>query len=189
MVVVVVGRSATDKVVGVTYGGVAMTRITDAVESGGGDDGRAALFFLGGSIPTGAQTVVVTRTNDATVLAGQSATVTALTDTACVGAVLLQTTGAVPTEQNVDDGSPGSNSLRYAGGFTGSAGNVPAGANSTQFAGVDLGTAFSIMVRETTAGQGSRPVGFATTSSQYAVIHVAVTEAAGGVGYPKILAY
>lgn len=75
-------QSGADQVSGVTYGGVAMTEIAGspnaktAVESG-----VVYGYFLGASIPTGAQTVTVTVTGNASKRAG-SVTLTAAADTA-----------------------------------------------------------------------------------------------------------
>lgn len=58
VVAAVHGVSATDHVVGVTYGGVAMTRIVRATDTLT-EPGAAELWFLGAGIPTGTQTVSV----------------------------------------------------------------------------------------------------------------------------------
>lgn len=188
ILVAVIGRSDADKVTGVTYGGVAMTRVApEAHETGGGDDGRCTLFFLGSGIPTGAQTVLVSRVNDATSMTGMAVSVTALTDTQLAGTVIFQNAAAGMPEENVDDGSPGTNSLRYAAGFTGSAAPLLAGANSTITSSFDFGVAACMMARETTAGQGSRPVGFDGGGSQSAGVFTAITEGASSTGFPKLI--
>jgi len=49
---------ATDEVTGVTYGGVAMTEVSGSpLLKAGGETAAVYLYFLGASIPTGAQTV------------------------------------------------------------------------------------------------------------------------------------
>lgn len=53
----------TDFVSSVTYGGVAMTPVV-AAENGAGDEGRAAIFFLGASVPTGTQSVSIDLTSN-----------------------------------------------------------------------------------------------------------------------------
>src|SRR3990172_11880265 len=96
VLVFVFTRSATLTVTGVTYGGVAMTAIGGgAAVDTAGEPGRVDTYFLGASIPTGARPVVVSRTNNATVMYASAATQTALTDTEIYipGIVLLQQNG------------------------------------------------------------------------------------------------
>jgi len=103
-----------DYITSVTYGGVAMTQFAEAADTAS-EMIRCTGFFLGASVPSGAQTVEVTRTNNATNMFAMAATVTAGADTDIysAGIVLLEENGTV-AEQNVDDGSPGTNSVRYA---------------------------------------------------------------------------
>jgi len=53
------GQAVNDTVDGVTYGGVALTRVLRAVDPSTTEGGSAYLYFLGESVPTGARTVVV----------------------------------------------------------------------------------------------------------------------------------
>jgi hypothetical protein len=88
-VVVLIGQSLgiTDEVTGVTYGGVAMTEIAlsplihDAT-SGATDDGVLYGYWLGASVPTGAQTVAVTVNGTGSSKRAVAATVTASSDVA-----------------------------------------------------------------------------------------------------------
>lgn len=59
IVMIAQGEGTTDQVVGVTYGGTAMTRQRRESQAGGGDPTNAYLYFLGTSVPSGAQTVSV----------------------------------------------------------------------------------------------------------------------------------
>ena len=176
-------NTAVDKISSVTYDGVAVPAVSggaaviDATEAG-----RCQAFFLGSSVPTTSPAaVVVNRTNDTAELYAVCITVTAAGDTEVntAGIVLLQTTATV-AEQNVDDGSPGTNSVRFAGAFSGRGGpTADVGANSTEVHFLDSGSIDGRVVRETTAGQGSRPVGFAIGSSdEIAAVHLAVREIA-----------
>lgn len=165
-----------DAVSGVTYGGTAMTAVSGgfALDSSG-EQGNCKAYFLGSSVPTGAQTVQVSVTAGTEHVAW-AITVTSVGDTATAGVVLLQGDGTL-AEQSVNDGSPGSPSLRYAAGFTGLASPPSAGANSTSLDAIDQGTLGFAVCRETTAGQGSRPVGFSSGSTDdRAFVHLAVTE-------------
>ena len=133
---------ATQRVTGVTYGTESLTQVSGASASDtAGEPGRCDTYFLGSGLPTGNQTVTVSRTNNATVMYAAVATVTAGVglDTDTTGTVTLSNNGSIP-EQNVDDGSPGSNSLRYAGAYTGRPSPPNPGANSTLLQEIDFGT-------------------------------------------------
>ena len=163
----------------VTYGGVSLTAVPGgrAVDTAGEPAGCTA-WFLGSSIPTGAQSVVVNRTNDVSLMIAQCVTVTAASDTTTGTPVLVQEDGTV-AEQSVDDGSPGTNSVRYAGFYSGSAtGSMATGANSTLIKDSAWTAVSDIkLARETTAGQGSRLVGFSYgTTDDRAGVHLAVKE-------------
>jgi hypothetical protein len=144
-----------------------------AVDSSG-EQGFCKAFFLGSSVPTGARTVQVTTTAGEYV-AG-AITVTSVGDTATTGVVLLQGDGTL-AEQSVDDGTPGAPSVRYAGGYTGLNSPPAVGSNSTSLLSIDDGVVGSVICRETTAGQGSRSVGFSSGSTDdRAFVHLAVKE-------------
>jgi hypothetical protein len=176
LVYVFTNGTATQTVTGVTYGGVAMTAVAGgAATDTAGEPGQVDTYFLGSGIPTGAQSIVVSRTNNATVMYATAATQTAATTTEVTGIVLLQQSGAY-AQQSVNDGSPGTNSLRYAGGFYGANGVLAAGANSTLLHNIDLGSQTFNFARETTAGQGARNVGFTGASDDRAAVHLAVRE-------------
>jgi hypothetical protein len=161
----------------VTYGGTDMTAVTGGEASDtAGEPGRCTAYFLGASIPTGNQSVVVNRTNNTTVMYAVAASVTAGDDTEVTG-VQLQTTDGTLAELSVDDGSTGIDSVRFAGINSGLAAVPAAGANSTVMHGIDFGTRVIQTVRETTAGQGSRSVGFSSgTSDDRAAVYLAVRE-------------
>ena len=168
--------SATKTVTSVTYGGVAMTEVPGgAAVDTAGEPGRVDTFFLGASIPTGAQSVVVNRTNNTVVMYATVATQTAAANTEVTGIILLQA-DQVLAEQSVTDGSPGSNSVRYAGAYSGLPAPPTVGANSTLLHNIDLGAFGASTVRETTAGQGARLVGFAAATDDVAAVHLAVRE-------------
>lgn len=168
--------SGTDAISGVTYGGTAMTAVSGGLaQDTSGEPGLCKAYFLGSSVPTGARTVEVTTT------AGNyfawAITVTSVGNTATTGVVLLQGDGTL-SEQSVDDGSPGSPSIRYAAGYTGLNTPPSAGSNSTLLDSVDQGTVGVVVCRETTAGQGARSVGFSSGSTDdRAFVHLAIKEA------------
>ncbi len=139
--------------------------------------GDCKAWFLGSGVLTGTQAVVVNRTNNANVMYGVAITVTSTQATEATGVVLLQENAAV-SEQSVTDGSPGTNSMRFAGVYSGLATHPAAGANSTelQFFPAVAGAQSNSTVRETTAGQGSRSVGFSAATDDLAAVHLAIRE-------------
>lgn len=72
--------SGADRISGVTYGGVAMTRVV-AASDGAGEPGAAYQYFLGAGIPTGAQTIEVTVSTGAEVKQCQALSFIAAGDT------------------------------------------------------------------------------------------------------------
>jgi hypothetical protein len=173
------GAANVETVTSVTYGGVAVP----AVSGGAAADtitepGRCTAYFLGSGIPTGAQSVVVNRTNSNTTvtLYAISITVTANADTRIpAGSIVIEQENLTPVERNIDDGSPGSNSVRFAGAYYGGT-TLTVGANSTSVNQILLASAVCRAARETTAGQGSRPIGFAPVADDWAAVYVAVSE-------------
>lgn len=163
----------------VTYGGVSVPAVSGGVAADtAGEVGRCGAFFLGSGIPTGAQTITVNRDNNALVVYAVAATVTATTNTEVYtpGIVLLQEDGTLAV-QAVDDGSPGTNSVRFAAGMSGLASPPAVGTGSTSLQTIDIGAQGAAFCRETTAGQGARNVGFSSaTSDDRAFVHLAVRE-------------
>jgi len=165
----------------VTYGGVSMSAVSGgAAVDNPGESGATKAWYLASGIPSGAQTVVVTRNNTADEAYAISITVTAggTTEVYTAGIVLLQEDQAL-AEQAVDDGSPGTNSLRFVGLSSGGVAPTAAvGANSTLLHDLTFGSTYYFgAVRETTAGQGSRSVGFTRTGADdTAAVHLAIRE-------------
>lgn len=172
------GASSAEDVTGVTYGGVSLTAVTGGTAADTATEpGRCTAWFLGRNIPTGAQSVVVTRTNNADTVYAVAVTVTAGNDTWYAGVSLLQENQSV-AEVSISDTSNGVNSVRYVGLYYG--GNAPnAGANSTALQSIVISASRSSQVaRETTAGQGARSVGFsAGTIDDVAQVALAIFEA------------
>lgn len=152
--------------------------------------GDCKAWFLGAGLPTTTTTVRINRNNNANVMYALAITQTAASNTTVhtPGIVLVQENSAL-AEQSVTDGSPGTNSLRYAAINSGLAQVVDTGlgANSTDLgagASIDFGARICRAVRETTAGQGSRLVGFNTaTSDDCAAVYLAVKEVVS-FGFP-----
>jgi hypothetical protein len=171
--------SATDAVTSVTYDGTTVPAVTGGrATDTATEPGSCAAYFLGTGVPTTDNAaVVVNRTNNTTGMWAMAILVTAATDTEVTGIALVQENAAV-AQQSVDDGSPGTNSVRYAGVYYGGATPAPAGANSTLLGTTnDLVALGHTAVRETTAGQGARLVGCTqATSDDQASVHLAVRE-------------
>jgi hypothetical protein len=185
-----------DNATAVSWGGLSLTAVSGgrAVDTAGEPGDCKAWFFGGTTSQLSARsndTVTVTRTNNANVMYAVAVTVTSasgfLPEVHTAGIVLLSTDGTL-AEQSVTDGSPGSDSMRFAGINSGLAAivsnpttpgtnNLSHGASSTWLQSIDFGARVIGVVRETTAGQGSRSVGFrATTSDDRAAVHLAIKE-------------
>lgn len=145
------------------------------------EPGNVKAWFLGSSVPTGVQAVVVNRNNNANILYAVAETVTAVGDTSThdAGIVLLQN-DQVLAEQSVTDGSPGLNSQRFAFTFSGidsgPGAGLTAGANSTLSASIDLGSVDCALAREAVVGQGARSIGFSAVSDDVAAVHLAIKD-------------
>lgn len=194
----VTSSSGADDVTSVTYGGVSLTAVSGgrAVDTNFGD---CKAWFLGASVPTGSQTVTVNRNNNSNSIYAVAATVNADASTTSVhtgGIVLVQGDATSLSEQSVTDGLTGGDpdSLRFAGAYV----NLPnfntsppttitfntlqPGTNSTWLRGIDYGTTNIGFVRETTAGNGGRNVGFDAagfSSFDRAAVHLAIKEGGG----------
>jgi hypothetical protein len=163
----------------ITYGGVNVPAVSGgAAVDTAGETGRMTAFYLGSGLPTGAQTVTVNRNNNTTELWAVAITITATGNTQVYepGIVLVQEDGTLAV-QSVTDGSPGTNSLRFAGAYSGLASPPAAGTGSTLLQNFDTGNFVGAVVRETTAGQGARNVGVSSgTADDRAAVHLAVRE-------------
>lgn len=171
-------NSNTALVTSVTYGAATLTAVTGGTANDTATEpGRIDTYFLGSGLASGNQTITVNRTSNTTVMYATAATVTALynTEVYTTGIIALNNDQAL-AEQSVSDGYPGSFSLRYAGTYSGLQTPPAAGASSTLLNTIDIGNYGAAMVQETTAGQGSRSVGFSGTADDVAAIHLAIRE-------------
>lgn len=179
------GTGSAESATSVTYGGGPVTAVTGGSAADTATEPmRCTAWFLGSGLPTGAQTVIVNRVNSGVSMWAVAVTVTASGDTEVHG-VVLQQENQVLAETNVDDGSPGTNSVRYVGIATGVATpstGLTTGANSTRLFANDNASRGAVATRETTAGQGSRPVGESGASDDLAAVYLAIREVAAGGG-------
>lgn len=198
-IVFVATHGTGDIITGVTWNGVAMSRLYRAADTDT-EPGSVVAYFLD-NVTNG--TITVSRTNNAVVTVGYAASISATGKTA-----VRQTITRVSSTQNtdadtsttgtgasgevaVDDGTRPTNSMRFAAAYTGAASPVLAGTNSTLLQSLDSTAFGSSFVRETTAGTGSRSVGFATgTTDDWALVAAVVSEidvtATGAIAVPVV---
>ena len=177
------GSAALDT--GVTWNSVAMSLLYSATDTDT-EPGAVRAYFLD-NVTNGV--ITVSRTSSAIVTVGYAAsisaasacdayqTITQVSSTTNTNANTSTTGTGASGEVSVDDGSPGTSSMRFACHYTGAATPVAAGTNSTGLQLLDSTSFGSRFVRETVVGQGSRSVGFATgTTDDWALVAVAVRE-------------
>jgi hypothetical protein len=183
-----------DDATAVSYGSSSLTAVSGgrAVDTAG-EPRECKAWFLGSSVPTGAQTVTITRNNNANVMYAVAITVTAGAgkDTAVhTAGIVLREGDLAMDNRSPDDGTPGTNSMRFAGGnsavntysttLPSSIGNGIVYVNtnfSTALQHIDFGNNIIGVVRETTAGQGARQVGWTVIDTDdTAAVYLAVKE-------------
>lgn len=168
------GTESTDLITGVTYGGVAMTRVDSAADTSG-EPGRSYMYFLGKGIPTGNQSWSITHTGSATVKHAILATFTAAGDCAIALAAKIQADQANPAI-TIDSGSV--EALRVAVVYSGQ--GAPAtlvvNANTTDIEQFDFGAFVSKAARQTAASTGSVAIGWTAATDDVAMVAAAITE-------------
>lgn len=184
VVFVVQGAGGTDEVSGVTYGGTAMTEVAGSPNAkAAAEAGVVYAYFLGSSVPTGAQTVTVTVSGASAKVAG-CYTVTAAADT---------TTEDVDASINSDSVTDPSATLSLNGKtcfccqavFTGlgaiGGGNLVSNWSDAAGSGgrLDFGPACASIQRFLTDGSTDVTMGYVQTTEDAVIIGVAVTESAG----------
>lgn len=170
-----------DDALSVTYDGTSVPAVSggEAADTVAGEAGRCVAFFLGSSVPTtDPATVVVNRNNNANIMYAISVTVTAATDTEVYTAgILLEQQDQTLGEESITDNSPGTNSLRVLGLYSGLSSVPGVGASTTLNIGGDAGAFVAASYRETTPGQGARSLGASSgTSDDVAGVYFAVRE-------------
>lgn len=175
----IVAGDASDVVSGVTYGGVALTRSAAAskISSTSTEGGSVYWYFLGASVPTGAQDCVIT--NTASGAGAVVITLTAAADTEVdAGATLDQSSGANPSATLATTAS----TTTFDAGILWSGQNavtgITPGADYTQITEDDFGSQTVSFVRRTTNGSGGNITVDWTATSEDAVIGaIAIREA------------
>jgi len=175
-------NTETDDITTVSYDGVALAAVSGGFATTGaaGERGTCKAYFAAsGGWGAGAKTVSVSAQGGVTFYAIAISGTGSNAEVHTPGIVLLQGIQAL-TEQSVTDGSPGTNSVRYAGTHYGASGAPNPGGSSTALQDQAIVSPITIdmaAVRETTAGQGSRSVGWTEVSDDVAAVHLAVREA------------
>ena len=177
-------EAASDIITGVTYGGVAMTRVLRQ-EDNLGEFGTVYQYFLGSGIPTGTQTVSVSRTNNTTPIQVVVRTFTAAADTEIVDTVGANGSGAPTGTGNVANPSV---ILSYGGRTCIAAGvmwngvNAPTsitnGTGLTRDADHDFGASSVVQHHQTTPGTADFTYGNTVATNSYALIASAISEVA-----------
>jgi hypothetical protein len=179
----------------VTYGGTTMTAVAYTAAVTSAEPGAVRAYFLDG-VASGTQAVVVNRTNNTVVMYAVCMTQTAAGGTQVYTAgvktkagATAEATAASSTSASVsaswstmalDDGSPGTNSVRYMGVYSGAASVSTASTNTTTLStagAIDFGNYVFCSYRDTTPAQGSVTLTITTAiADDLAVVGLAVRE-------------
>lgn len=169
-----------DEVTGVTYGGVAMTEVTGSPNlKATGEPGAVYGYFLGSSIPTGAQTVTVTV--DAT---GTNKAAVAITITAAANTTVQDTDVSINSDAATNPSATlalGGNTCFCAEGFfsgINAVGNVTPFADWTSRYEFDFTSQIGGVYTYDTIAAVDVTMGWTQTSEDAIAIGVAVTESA-----------
>lgn len=182
VIVHVTSTGASDEVSGVTYGGTAMTEVTGSpVVLGGGEDGNVSSWFLGASIPTGAQTVTVT-VSGATNKAAYCITYTASDDTEVVDTSSTSSTSAANPSFTVSLGgrSCAVSEIWYSG--MGDPTNVTPLTGWTSRAEFDFGSDIGGIYTYDTIGTSDVTAGYTSGADDVVILATAIAEVVGGGG-------
>jgi len=174
------GVSTTDHVVGVTYGGVAMARVIRRTDTAT-ELGAAEWWFLGASIPTGAQTVSADLASGTT----DDIHFTSISYTASRDCEVVDSDGIAENAANP------SVTLQYAGrtcaavaalyGGGASPAAFTPNANCQTVADFDLGAFYSEVIRQTTPGSADFAIGGTAAVDDVAYVALALSETLGPI--------
>lgn len=187
IVFVALTSSNTTLVTGVTYGGVAMTEQPGSPNvEGAGEQGQIRCYFLGSSVPTGAQNVTVTLTSAVAVWGG-SISVTATGDTSVVDTdATINGTAVANASCTLSLG--GLDSFCAIGFYSGTnapTNNLPL-TNWTNRQDHDFGTETSGMYSYDIIGTADVTAGWTQPAGSAAGYAIAVKDDAAAVGHPAI---
>jgi hypothetical protein len=171
---IVHGTSATDHVSAASYGGVAMTRIQRNTDTAT-EPGAAELWFLGSGVPQGTQTVSYTPGSTTDDIHAVAITLLGADDLEVVDQDGINENAANPS---VTLQYAGRTCMAFAALYGGGAApsSFTENANCTRVHDHDLGAFYSVITRQTTAGNADFAIGGTASSDDVAYAAIAVSE-------------
>ena len=189
VIVFIAGIAGADEVSGVTYGGTAMTEMTGSPSSKAtGETGTVYGYFLGASIPTGAQTVAMTST------AANLKSICAITLTGAADTEIVDVDATISSDAVADPSVTLSLASRDSFCAIGLYSGQDAVTGITPLTGwtsrleQDAGTEVVGYYTYDTVGSTDVTAGWTQTSEDAIAIAVAVSEVAGGDPEGRLLA-
>lgn len=189
VIVLVAQNNNPDQITAVTYGGTPMTRLISAVKTSG-EDGRSYIYFLGGGITAGAQTVAVTTSGlNNRVAAAISMTANADTEEE-TNNTFTSDSASSPIDVVLSIGA-GVETYCMGTAFCGrgNLGGFAPGTNYTNSSELDFGTSCGSNIRRTSnATGGDETVQWtATASDDWVCAVVAIKESVATIQIPRPL--
>lgn len=183
VVYVIQDLGTTDEVTGVTYGGVSMTEMSDSplLSSAQAEDGAVYGYFLGSSIPTGAQTVTVSVNGTGSSKTACAISVTASTDTTVQDTSFVDTTGSNPSITISGGAATCFYSAAILSGANATA-NITLDAGFTEIDADDFGSAVGASAYKNSTATGDQSITWTAASLPNAILGSAVTESAAASG-------
>lgn len=179
LVLIVDNAASSNAITSVTYGGTAMTAVNGSpvAHTTGSEDGYLYAYFLGASIPTGAQTVEVTEST-ATSKSAACYTVTAGGDTHASSAGVLDSGGMLDPSTTVSLGTGDYFVAAALHSGTGSLGTCAPLAGFTTVDSQDFGLQTCYFVRKDAVASGSVTVGWDSSgfTEEAGIIAVGIVE-------------
>jgi len=181
IIAILVSVAGTDSANAATYGGVAMTEVALSPEVlTGGETGNVSVFFLGSSVPSGAQTAQIT-VNDAEAKAFGVISLTASNDTEVQDTSSLQSTSQGNPSVTLSLG--GKDCFCALGAYSGIGnGSIAPLTNWTERLEHDFGNDEAYFATYNTIGSVDVTAGYTAGADDVALIAIAVTESTGGGG-------
>ncbi len=177
ILVTIVGDENVDDVASVTYGGVTMTEVTGSPLLHAGEIAGVYAYFLGSSIPTGAQTVQVNyRAGGTSFLVPDCISVTATGDTALETQGTIDSASVANPTANLTIDEDSWLALVFASGAGAVTGTTPS-AGWTSRREVDFGTQVSGVYTKDANVSTTTAFGWTQVADDAAAIGVAVKEA------------
>lgn len=184
IVTVAHGIESTDCIVSVSYGSASMTRVTTAADTAT-EPGRAYAYFVGASIPTGAQTIsadiAATGACSTTDMEFTSVTYTATVNTEVLASATDAENQANPTATLAYSGRVGLAVMVFYSGLASSGLPLTSACSGSSACSLVFNEALAVgylatVNRQTTAGTTNQVMGYTTGTDDVALVYVAITE-------------